>query len=111
MGTGGPPRLAGALLYAFFTWTLVGLFIGIFVRFMAAERTWVAWLSDAAYWIYLVHLPICVFLQVWVAPWPWWGPIKYTLVAFGTLALSLGTYRLFVRHSWIGAMLHGPTKP
>lgn len=107
----GMSHVAGCALLAIFAWTLVGLFIGLFVRFMSRERAWVAWLSDASYWVYLVHLPLCVLLQVWVARWPVWGPLKYALVSLGTLAVCLATYRVGVRYSWLGRLLNGPRKP
>jgi glucans biosynthesis protein C len=109
-GSLGELHALGALLLGFFSWVTVGLFIGLFVRFLSADRPWVAWLSDAAYWTYLVHLPVCVLLQVWLAPLAWPGPLKYALVSLGTLAACLGSYRLFVRQSWLGATLNGPRK-
>ena len=97
----------GALLLGFFSWVTVGLFLGIFVRFLKSERPWVAWLSDAAYWTYLIHLPVCVMLQVWLAPHAWPGPLKYALVSLGTLAFCLGTYATAVRPTWMGVLLNG----
>ncbi len=98
----------GALLLGFFSWVTVGLFLGIFVRFLSSERPWVAWLSDSAYWTYLVHLPVCVLLQVWLAPKVWPGPLKYALVSLGALAFCLGTYAVAVRPTWLGRLLNGP---
>jgi glucans biosynthesis protein C len=100
----------GAALLGGLSWVLVGLFIGLFVRFMPAERPWVSWLSDAAYWVYLVHLPVCVLLQVWLAPKDWPGPLKYALVCLGTLAACLASYAVAVRRTWLGRLLNGPRK-
>lgn len=107
----GMSHVLGCVLMALFTWTLVGLFIGLFVRWMSKERPWVAWLSDASYWVYLVHLPLCVLLQVWIAPLPGWGPLKYAVVALGTLGACLATYPILVRYTWLGSLLNGPRKP
>jgi glucan biosynthesis protein C len=104
----GELHVLGALLLAAFSWVMVGLFLGLFVRFMRRERPWVAWLSDAAYWVYLAHLPVCVLLQVWLAPRDWPGAFKYALVCAGTLAFCLGSYALAVRRTWIGRLLNGP---
>ena len=103
----GEMHALGALLLGVFSWTTVGLFIGIFVRFLPAERRAVAWLSDAAYWTYLVHLPVCVLLQVWLAPKEWPGPLKYALVSLGTLAFCLASYAVAVRPTWMGRLLNG----
>lgn len=105
----GNLHAAGALALALLSWSLVAVFVGCFVRWMSTERPWIAWLSDAAYWVYLIHLPICVALQVWIAPKPWWGPLKYALVSSFTLGVCLISYRA-VRTTAIGAWLHGPRK-
>lgn len=105
----GPLHPLGAALLALFSWSLVALFLALFVRFMKSERPWVAWLSDSSYWVYLAHLPLCVLLQVWLAPMPWPGPLKYALIAGGTLGACLATYPL-VRTSRLGTLLHGARK-
>jgi glucans biosynthesis protein C len=107
----GELHALSALLLGCFSWVTVGLFIGLFTRFLAADRRWVAWLSDASYWSYLIHLPVCVLLQVWLAPRAWPGPLKYALVSLGTLAACLGSYRVLVRYSRLGTLLNGPRQP
>lgn len=106
----GELHALGALLLALFSWTLVGLFLGLFVRFLKSGRPWIAWLSDSAYWTYLAHLPVCVLLQVWLAPKEWPGPLKYALVSLGTLAFCLATYAVAVRPTALGRLLNGPAK-
>ncbi len=107
----GALHAQGQLLLGCFSWVTVGLFLGVFVRFLSTERPWIAWLSDAAYWTYLIHLPVCVLLQVGLAPLPWPGPLKYALVSLGTLGVCLATYRVLVRYSWLGRLLNGPRQP
>lgn len=112
---GGPWALehAGALRLATAAGTSLTMclavagWIGLFVRFFDHPRAWVRYLADSSYWIYLVHLPLVVGLQVWFAhgSWPWW--IQWPLInaiAFAVLVLS---YHLFVRTTWIGAWLNG----
>jgi glucan biosynthesis protein C len=101
-------RLATATLGALFGWSLVLLFLGAFVRWASRPRPWVAYLSDAAYWCYLVHLPVVVALQILVAGLAWPGPLKYALLMAVTIAFCLGTYQAFVRYTVIGATLNGP---
>ncbi len=79
----------------------------VFMRFANRPHPWVRYLADSSYWIYLVHLPLVVALQVWFARWgaPWW--IQWPLlnaIAFPVLLLS---YHLLVRRTWIGAWLNG----
>lgn len=101
-------RVGALYLSALFGWSLVVLFIGAFVRWGARPRPWVSYLSDASYWSYLIHLPVVVALQILVADLAWPGPIKYLLVMAGTIAACLGSYQVFVRHTFVGAALNGP---
>jgi peptidoglycan/LPS O-acetylase OafA/YrhL len=100
-------RMSMLYLGALFGWSLVLLFLGAFVRWGAKPRPWVAYLSDASYWSYLVHLPLVVALQILVSPLEWPGPLKYALLMAATLAICLGTYQAFVRYTFIGATLNG----
>jgi peptidoglycan/LPS O-acetylase OafA/YrhL len=62
----------------------------------------------SSYWLYIVHLPIVMALQVVVAPWalPW--PIKLALILTVGLFFMWSSYQLLVRHSFIGWILNGP---
>ena len=104
-----PPSLRAGAVYlsALFGWSMVLLFVGVFVRWLPGERAGVRWLADSAYWCYLLHLPVVVFFQILVADWEWPGPAKYALVMGATLAVCLGSYRAFVRYSFLGTALNG----
>ncbi|MBK8476132.1 MAG: acyltransferase family protein [Opitutaceae bacterium] len=81
--------------------------LGLFVRFFNHPRAWVRYLADSSYWIYLVHLPLVVGLQVWFAHggWPWW--IQWPLINAISFTMLLSSYHFFVRTTWIGAWLNG----
>ena len=85
----------------------VGLALRAFAGHSAARR----YLADASYWIYIVHLPLVMAAQVLVQDlaWPW--PIKLALVAAGVLALSVASYELLIRHSFMGRWLNGRRVP
>lgn len=68
---------------------------------------WARYLSDASYWIYLMHLPVVLWLQVRLAPLAWPGLVKFAVVSLGTLAVGLLSYALLVRRTPIGALLNG----
>lgn len=122
--TVGPACLVGAPLYVWAVameaapWVLaigqawVGFFI-VNALWYAGQRWfdrpigWARYLADASYWIYLVHLPIVLWLQVRLAVWGWpagWAFLTCTLV---TLALGLLSYALLVRRTAIGVLLNG----
>lgn len=57
--------------------------------------------------MYLIHLPIVVWLQVAVAERPLHWSLKLAIVAVATIAFSLFTYALFVRSTFLGQVLNG----
>ena len=38
--------------------------MGLFRWLASRERAWVRYVSDASYWIYLVHLPLVIWAQM-----------------------------------------------
>ncbi|PND40245.1 hypothetical protein C1O66_02355 [Paucibacter aquatile] len=73
----------------------------------SVRRAWLTHLADASYWVYLVHLPIALALQLALMdqPWPWW--VKLPLVLALTLALALGSFEALIRHGVVGRWLLG----
>ena len=102
---------AGYLIsYAIMMWTLVLLLIGLCARLFSKPNLVVRYLSDASYWMYLIHLPIVVFLQVLIAELAlfWW--VKLLLIVTMTLIICLLSYDGFVRSTVIGKILNGKRK-
>ncbi len=112
---GGPWALANAeassWLTSFGTSLVMALsvlgWIGAFVRFLDRPSPNLRYLSDASYWIYIVHLPVMTALQVWWAGsgLPWW--VQVPLVNVTTLAMTIASYQLLVRSTWLGAWING----
>ena len=69
------------------------------------------YLADASYWVYIVHLPLVMAGQVLLlnAPWPWFA--KLAAVVGGVMAVSLLSYELMIRHSFMGRWLNGRRVP
>ncbi|PZQ37134.1 MAG: hypothetical protein DI570_32000 [Phenylobacterium zucineum] len=84
---------------------------GLCLRFLSGRSAIRRYLADASYWIYIVHLPLVMLAQVWVQDWagPWW--VKLGGVTLGVLAVSLLTYELAVRHTFLGTWLNGRRVP
>jgi len=100
-----------AIAYATMGWGLCLALTGFALRHLPGFSAPRRYLADASYWIYIVHLPILMALQVVAAQFaaPWW--IEYPLMLVIAMALMLAAYRWFVRGSWIGAMLNGRRYP
>ncbi|MFN0066055.1 MAG: acyltransferase family protein [Limisphaerales bacterium] len=100
-------HVAYALGYALTMWSLVLLTIGVFRKLCPRPNTFIRYVADSSYWMYLIHLPIVVWLQVAVAELPLHWPLKLALVTALTVAISLLTYDLFVRSTFVGWVLNG----
>lgn len=100
-------RLAYAGCFAVGAWCWAFGIIGIGLRFMTSFSPTRRYVADASYWIYLIHLPIIVALQVAVAQlqWPWMVKFPLILVLGGVVMFV--SYQYLVRYTVIGAVLTG----
>ena len=100
-------KLAAAICYALAIWTTTFAAIGLALRFLSGFSPTRRYLADASYWLYLIHLPILMVLQVAVSglDWPW--PIKFGTILLVSLPLMFASYQLLVRYSFIGTVLNG----
>ncbi len=101
------PHWLTALLTAYLSVTLALSAILLGRRFLGVEHRGLRFVADASYWVYLIHLPVVLFLQMlWV---PWDGPvlIKLSSTILVTLLVCFSSYVVFVRYTPIGRMLHG----
>ena len=90
-----------------YAWLMCFGLIGLFCLIASRERSWVRYVSDSSYWLYLWHLPLIVFAQRLVLTWPIDAHLKFVLICVAVTAVLLATYQLFVRYSLIGTMLNG----
>ena len=104
-------HLAYTTCYALMMWAFVLGFLGVFIRFCANPSPWRRYVTDASYWIYIVHLPLVVALQVALGrvPLPW--PIKYPFICAVALLLLFTSYHYLVRATFIGVQLNGRRYP
>ncbi|MDB6027712.1 MAG: mdoC [Verrucomicrobiales bacterium] len=100
-------HIAYALGYALTMWSLVFLTLGVFRKLCGKPHRFTRFVADSSYWMYLIHLPIVVWLQVAIAEVPLHWSLKLGLVSAITIAISLLTYDLFVRSTIIGRVLNG----
>jgi peptidoglycan/LPS O-acetylase OafA/YrhL len=102
---------AFAVSYGLLMWSLVFLTLGFFRKICRSANPFIRYLADASYWLYLVHLPLVVWLQVAVAELPLHWSIKLPVVVAGTLLVALVSYDIFVRPTLIGQVLNGRRRP
>ncbi len=83
-------------------------FTGACLRWLARPRPAIRYLSDASYWLYIVHLPLVCALQVAVARWALHWSLKWALILAISVPLLLLSYQYLVRYTFIGWTLNGP---
>ena len=87
-------RLYGLFTVGIVCWlTLFGIW-GVLARYVRKESRVLRYLSDASFWIYLVHIPFLVALQSSLSTTDLALPVRWGLAVSGTLALAIGTYAL-----------------
>jgi glucans biosynthesis protein C len=88
-------------------WALVHASLGMFVRHMPGSRPFVRYLSDASYWMYIVHLPVVIWTAGLLAPLAAPAPVKFALVLTITTVVTVATYHWGVRSTAVGVLLNG----
>jgi glucan biosynthesis protein C len=104
-------RLEHFALYALMMWSFVFGFLGLFLHYRRTESPAWRYIADSSYWVYLVHLPLVVALQVRVAYWPVSWVFKFLLINLITFPLLFLSYHYLVRSTFIGQQLNGRRFP
>lgn len=97
--------------YALMMWSWVLASLGLFLRWRQTESALWRYLADSSYWIYVVHLPIVVALQVALSRLELAAGLKFAIVLAIATLVSLGTYHLLVRSTPVGVLLNGRRVP
>ena len=93
-----------SVLYA---WLMIFGLIGLFRRFFSSGNQRIRYISDSSYWLYVMHLPPIMLLQIWVSDWPWPSAVKLLGICTVCTVALLVIYEYAVRYTWIGTMLNG----
>jgi len=100
---------AGAYMLAVWGWSL-GL-VGAALAWLSSPSARWRYLSDASYWMYLIHVPIVWGLQAWMIRWPLHWAIKYALILAMAGVLLIASYHYLVRPTFLGKFLNGRKYP
>ena len=103
-------RAASVFLQAVYPWAMSFGCIGLFRAVLTRENPVLRYLSDASYWMYLAHLPLCILGQGLIRGWPGPALVKLPLLSIVLILILLLSYQLFVRHTWVGRLLNGPRR-
>jgi glucan biosynthesis protein C len=92
-------------------WSMTLGFTGLFLKHFSRESAVGSYLSEASYWMYISHMPLVIWMQSFVMFMPISGSIKFILVTAVGILVTMLTYDLFVRSTFIGEALNGRRKP
>ena len=96
-----------ACINASFSMSMVLGLIGMAYKSITYYNRYIRYLSDASYWIYLIHVPILITLSGILYNINLNVFVKFSLVLIGTYSIALLSYQLVVRSSFIGQFLNG----
>ena len=100
-------RLVSAILYAPAIWITTFAALGLTLRFLSTFSPTRRYLADASYWLYLIHLPVVMALQVALSQLDAPALVKFAIILLVAIPLMLASYHLLVRFTFIGVVLNG----
>lgn len=100
-------RIPSAIIQPIYAWAVCFGCIGLFRRYLRSPNSKIRYLSDASYWMYLIHLPLVIGLQSLFQSLSWPALLKFALINLIAMGLLLVTYQLLVRNTVIGLLLNG----
>jgi len=100
-----------ASCYALAVWTWTFAVIGLALRFLNGYSAVRRYIADASYWLYLIHMPLVLALQIALSQLAWHWTIKFALILAIAFPLMFVTYHYCVRSTFIGAVLNGRRYP
>ena len=92
-------------------WLLIFGLTGVCERVFRKENRVVRYFVDASYWIYLLHLPLAIFIPACFRFWDINGTVKMFLMMILVTIPLLITYHLLVRGTVLGIVLSGRRYP
>jgi peptidoglycan/LPS O-acetylase OafA/YrhL len=98
---------AAIVLKSIMVWCLIFGITGLFIRFGSRHSAKMRYISDASYWVYLLHLPLTAFLPSLLVDWDIPATFKFLTVASISTLICFFTYHYFVRSTFIGKFLNG----
>lgn len=102
-----PLKLAIAGANALAAWLMVYGLMAIFLRMERASDARWRYLSDSAFWVYMAHPVALVLIQIPLMHIPAHPFAKFLLGILISVPLLLLVYDLWIRPSWLGALLNG----
>lgn len=101
------PYAATALLSSLMAWLMIYGLLGLFLRHFGGGGRIARYLSDSAYWVYLMHPVALVAAQYPMRAWDAPAGVKFLAGILWAVPVLYLSYDAWVRPSWIGVLLNG----
>nr|CBA28149.1 hypothetical protein Csp_A05840 [Curvibacter putative symbiont of Hydra magnipapillata] len=101
------PDLLGAYSYHCAGWLWSFACIGLALKFLHSRNVVLGYLSDSAYWVYLLHFPFTIIFGALLYQMPLPALLKITVNVVATTLVCMGSYHRLVRHTWVSSLLNG----
>lgn len=82
-------------------------FIAFFLTYFNSYSPRLSFIMDAAYWVYIIHLPIVAFIPGLLAGFSLPSGLKFAITFSVTAIFCFATYKYCVRATFIGMFLNG----
>ena len=99
--------IVSSVLEVTYAWAMCLGMMGLFKLIASKKRTWVRYLSDASYWIYLWHLSLILLAQGVANKVKLNVHLEFMLIIVSVTFILLLIYHFGVRYTIIGKMLNG----
>ncbi len=103
----GAVRPLAVLMQVLYSWLMILGLTGFFRKMFTAENRTARYLSDSAYFLYLLHLPLIFVPQYFMKLADLPAAAKFAVVCVSTTAVLLLVYQLWVRYTVVGTLLNG----
>ena len=104
-------HVSGVIVGAVAVWLLIFGITGAFVRYLSMPSPMVRYISDASYWMYLLHLVPITWCAGLLARSDAPAFAKFGVVLSVAIAVTVVTYHYFVRSTAVGELLNGRRYP
>jgi len=95
------------LMAALMIWSFVFGITGLFIRYGSQYSAKMRYISDASYWVYLIHLPLTGIIPSLIVGLNIPGSFKFFIVLVITSLICFLSYHYLVRSTFIGKFLNG----
>ena len=94
------------IINSIMVWLFVFGITGLFIRYASIHSSIMRYISDASYWVYLIHLPLTAIIPGLISDWIIPASLKFLFVLIITSVLCFVSYHYLVRGTFIGQFLN-----